>query len=110
MEYANIVKGVLFVLILVNILFPPMLALGTMQADPNKQKLPSSKFVLSVWIPMSVGILLLWIFLFFHLKDAVAEDLFTPNLIFAITSLYFSITILILVLLRMKYATSPKSE
>ncbi len=111
MDTTAFIKGLLFVIIMLFLIVPPGDALRVMLSDANKKKPSTSDFILKEWVPVTIGIALLFLYLFFFtLKDLPAQDWYVPNLIFALTSLYFSITILILVLLRIRYATSQPSE
>ena len=107
----TLIKGLLFGIIVLFLIVPPLDAVRVMLSDANKKKPSTSDFILKEWVPVFIGIGLLVLYLFFfELKDLPAQDWYVPNLIFALTSLYFSITILILVLLRIRYATSRTSE
>lgn len=107
---SQFVKWILFILIFLAILLPPSIALGQIQANSENRKPANGDFILYQWTPSFVGIVSLFIFLYYYeASDLTAQQLFTPNLVFALVSLFFSINILILVLLRIRYATSPPS-
>lgn len=109
-DFKEVAKGIVFVSIIIAIVVPPMVALGRIRADAETRKVSNADFILEAWIPTSLGILGLFIFLYFQLSDLTAQQWLSPNLVFALVSLFFSINVLSLVLLRMRYATSPPSE